>query len=49
MGMEEQIIRTNAERFIFFPKAVTHLARYLPWKPELVHYVHDWQVGWFRF
>ncbi len=34
----------NAERFIFFSKAVVNLARYLPWKPELVH-VHDWQVG----
>jgi len=34
----------NAERFIFFSKAVTHLARYLPWRPELVH-VHDWQTG----
>jgi starch synthase len=32
----------NAERFIFFSKCVTHLARYLPWKPELLH-VHDWQ------
>jgi starch synthase len=34
----------NAERFIFFAKAVTHLARYLPWRPELVH-AHDWQAG----
>jgi starch synthase len=34
----------NAERFIFFAKAATNLARYLPWKPELVH-VHDWQAG----
>ena len=34
----------NAERFIFFSKCVAHLARYLPWRPELVH-VHDWQVG----
>jgi starch synthase len=32
----------NAERFIFFCKAAVNLARYLPWKPELVH-VHDWQ------
>ncbi|HUD48261.1 MAG TPA: glycogen synthase GlgA [Candidatus Baltobacteraceae bacterium] len=31
----------NAERFIFFSKCVTHLARYLPWRPELVH-MHDW-------
>ena len=34
----------NAERFIFFSKAVAHLALHLPWKPELVH-VHDWQAG----
>lgn len=34
----------NAERFIFLSKTVVHLARYLPWKPELVH-VHDWHVG----
>lgn len=34
----------NAERFIFFSKAVAHLARYLPWKPEMVH-AHDWQAG----
>lgn len=34
----------NAERFIFLSKAVVHLARYLPWQPEVVH-VHDWQVG----
>src|SRR6266481_4137846 len=34
----------NAARFIFFSKAVTHLARRLPLKPELVH-AHDWQTG----
>ncbi len=34
----------NAERFIFLAKAATNLARYLPWKPELVH-VHDWQAA----
>ena len=34
----------NAERFIFFSKCVAHLARYLPWRPDLVH-VHDWQAG----
>ena len=34
----------NARRFIFFSKCVAHLARYLPWQPELVH-VHDWQAG----
>src|SRR5439155_11106185 len=34
----------NAERFIFFSKAVAHLALELPWKPELLH-LHDWQTG----
>ncbi len=34
----------NDERYIFLSKCVVHLARYLTWKPEVVH-VHDWQVG----
>ena len=34
----------NAERFIFFSKCVAHLARYLPWRADIVH-VHDWQAG----
>lgn len=34
----------NSERFIFLSKCAVNLARYLPWKPEIVH-VHDWQVG----
>jgi starch synthase len=34
----------NAERFIFFSKCVVHLARYLPWRPDIVH-AHDWQTG----
>jgi starch synthase len=34
----------NAERFIFFSKCVAHLARYLPWQPDIVH-VNDWQAG----
>jgi starch synthase len=34
----------NAERFIFFSKCAVHLARYLPWAPELLH-VHDWQTA----
>src|SRR4051812_31798175 len=34
----------NADRFIFLSKATANLARYLPWKPELVH-VHDWQAA----
>lgn len=34
----------NAERFIFLSKCVAHLARYLAWRPDVVH-VHDWQVA----
>jgi starch synthase len=34
----------NAARFIFFSKCVAHLARYLPWRPEIVH-LHDWQTA----
>jgi starch synthase len=34
----------NAERFVFFSKCIAHLARYLPWQPELVH-LHDWQTA----
>ncbi len=34
----------NAERFVFFSKVATNLARYLPWQPELIH-LHDWQAG----
>ena len=34
----------NGERFIFFSKCVVHLARNLPWEPEVLH-VNDWQTG----
>ncbi|MDB6121965.1 MAG: glgA [Pedosphaera sp.] len=34
----------NAGRFIFFSKTVAHLARYLPWQPEVVH-TNDWQTA----
>jgi starch synthase len=34
----------NGERFIFFDKCVVHLARFLPWRPEVLH-VHDWHTG----
>ena len=34
----------NGERFIFFSKCVAHLARYLPWRPDVVH-INDWQTA----
>ena len=34
----------NADRFIFFSKCIVHLARYLPWRADVVH-VHDWQTA----
>jgi starch synthase len=34
----------NADRFIFFSKCIAHLARYLPWRSEIVH-VNDWQTS----
>lgn len=34
----------NGERFIFLSKCATHLARFLPWKPEVLH-LHDWHTG----
>ena len=34
----------NAERFIFFCKCITHLARHLDWKPDIIH-IHDWHTG----
>jgi len=34
----------NPDRYLFFSKAVVNLARYLPWKPEIVH-VHDWHTA----
>lgn len=43
-GTEDGAYADNAERFIGFSKAATQLARYLPWRPEVVH-VHDWQTG----
>jgi starch synthase len=35
---------TTASASWLSAKAVVHLARYLPWQPEVVH-VHDWQTG----
>lgn len=34
----------NDRRFIFFSKCVAHLARYSPWRPDIVH-VNDWQTA----
>ena len=34
----------NDARYIFFSKCVVHLARYLPWRADVIH-VHDWQVS----
>ncbi len=34
----------NPQRFVFLSKCVAHLARYLPWQPEIVH-LHDWQTA----
>ena len=34
----------NAERFVFFSKCVAHLARYLPWRPDVIH-VNDWETA----
>ena len=34
----------NDARYIYFSKCVVHLARWLPWRAEVVH-VHDWQVA----
>ncbi|MBN2507962.1 MAG: glycogen synthase GlgA [Verrucomicrobia bacterium] len=34
----------NPARFIYFAKCVANLARYLPWKPQILH-GHDWQAG----
>ena len=33
----------NPERYVFFSKAVMHIAQYR-WQPDVVH-VHDWQAG----
>jgi len=43
-GEDGAVYSDNADRFIFFCKAVVNLARHLPFKPDLVH-VHDWQAG----
>src|SRR5262245_43047164 len=34
----------NADRFVFFSKAVARLGLRLDWEPEIVH-LNDWQTG----
>jgi starch synthase len=34
----------NAERFVFFSKAIFELATRFSWRPDVVH-LHDWQTG----
>ncbi len=34
----------NAQRFLFFSKAITHLGLHLDWEPEVLH-LNDWQTG----
>jgi starch synthase len=43
-GEEGGAYPDNAERFIFFSKAVERLATGLAWKPEVLH-LHDWQAS----
>src|SRR5215469_1909404 len=41
---DNNVYADNADRFIFFSKCVAHLARYLPWRPDILH-INDWQTG----
>ncbi|MDG1856891.1 MAG: glycogen synthase GlgA [Verrucomicrobiota bacterium] len=43
-GEKSQDYEDNSERFLFFSKAATNLARYLTDAPDIVH-AHDWQAG----
>ncbi len=43
-GEENTEYADNPSRFVFLAKAIAHLARYYPWKPDIVH-VHDWQTA----
>jgi starch synthase len=43
-GIDGRAYDDNAERFIFFSKAVVELARRISPPPEIVH-VHDWQAA----
>ena len=43
-GMDGRDYEDNAERFIFFSKAVVELARRMEPAPDVIH-VHDWQTA----
>lgn len=43
-GEKSEDYSDNAERYMFFSKAVVNLARYLPQPPDILH-AHDWQAG----
>ena len=43
-GEKSEDYEDNSERFLFFSKAATNLARYLTDAPDIVH-AHDWQAG----
>lgn len=43
-GEKSEDYDDNAERFLFFSKAASNLARYLSNPPDIVH-AHDWQAG----
>ena len=34
----------NAERFVFFTRAVLHFARHIQFSPDVIHH-HEWQTG----
>jgi starch synthase len=34
----------NAERFVFFSRAVLRFARHIQWSPDVIHH-HEWQTG----
>lgn len=34
----------NAERFVFFTRAVLHFARHIQFSPDIIHH-HEWQTG----
>jgi starch synthase len=43
-GNEYGDYQDNAERFVFFSRAVLELCAALKWRPDVIH-CHDWQTG----